>query len=156
FLSAIAAGDDVARLAYADWLEERGDPRAGWVRDERIFEDMLPDGRGPVAAMLAAAQADDQEEAPRGREAPSQVGAPVVPALLDLLESRKADEWPGEVIGAMGREAVEPHLPRLLALAADPDWDAHHPAVLALKAVGSAAAAALPTLLRLLPSDDDV
>ena len=27
-LDAIAAGDDTARLAYADWLEERDDSRA--------------------------------------------------------------------------------------------------------------------------------
>src|SRR5262245_27846051 len=36
FLAAIrAAPDDVTlRLVYADWLDERGDPRAAWVRRE--------------------------------------------------------------------------------------------------------------------------
>lgn len=35
FLAAIAANlnDDAARLVYADWLEEQGDPRAKYVRD---------------------------------------------------------------------------------------------------------------------------
>ena len=34
FLRAIAdnAADDTARLVYADWLEERGDPRAAFLR----------------------------------------------------------------------------------------------------------------------------
>jgi uncharacterized protein (TIGR02996 family) len=33
FLAAIATGDDTARLVYADWLDENGDPRrAEYVR----------------------------------------------------------------------------------------------------------------------------
>jgi len=34
FIAAIRAapGDDAARLVYADWLEERGDPRAAYLR----------------------------------------------------------------------------------------------------------------------------
>jgi uncharacterized protein (TIGR02996 family) len=36
FIAAIRAapGDDAARLVYADWLEERGDPRAAYLRAE--------------------------------------------------------------------------------------------------------------------------
>src|SRR5262245_25234308 len=36
FLDQLAAkpGDDVTRLVYADWLEERGDPRADYLRLE--------------------------------------------------------------------------------------------------------------------------
>lgn len=36
FIAAIRAapGDDAARLVYADWLEERGDPRADYLRAE--------------------------------------------------------------------------------------------------------------------------
>src|SRR5947209_3647534 len=35
FISAIAADlcDDTAKLVYADWLEEQGDPRAAFVRE---------------------------------------------------------------------------------------------------------------------------
>src|SRR5215468_7219690 len=96
FLSAITAGDEVARLAFADWLEERGDPRAGWVRDERVFEYMLPDGRDPLPAMLVAARDEDWRKAQRAREALAQVGAAAVPALLDLIESGEVGEdWPG-------------------------------------------------------------
>jgi uncharacterized protein (TIGR02996 family) len=37
FLDQLAAdpGDDVTRLVYADWLDERGDPRAGFLRAEQ-------------------------------------------------------------------------------------------------------------------------
>src|SRR2546429_228451 len=36
FLDALAAdpGDDVTRLVYADWLDERGDDRAAYLRGE--------------------------------------------------------------------------------------------------------------------------
>ena len=38
FLKVLAADpDDMTRLAFADWLEERGDPRAAWVRDPAVF-----------------------------------------------------------------------------------------------------------------------
>src|SRR5262245_12345639 len=54
FLKAIAAGDDTARLAFADWLEERGDERAPWVRDPAIFRWMGPRAENPVPALMKA------------------------------------------------------------------------------------------------------
>ena len=55
FLAAIAAAPDdtTARLVFADWLEERSDPRAVWVRDADIWEWMKPDARDPVPGILA-------------------------------------------------------------------------------------------------------
>jgi uncharacterized protein (TIGR02996 family) len=37
--AAVAAdpGDDTLRLAYADWLDERGDPRAAWFRSDEVW-----------------------------------------------------------------------------------------------------------------------
>ncbi len=54
FLAAIAASPDdaTARLVFADWLEERSDPRAAWVRDADIWEWMKPDARDPVPGIL--------------------------------------------------------------------------------------------------------
>ena len=45
FLSAIddAPRDALARLAYADWLEERGDPRSEWLRLQDILSRPVPD-----------------------------------------------------------------------------------------------------------------
>jgi uncharacterized protein (TIGR02996 family) len=50
FIRAILAspGDDTSRLVYADWLDERDDPRGGFLRAE--------------AALVAAAPADPQRD----------------------------------------------------------------------------------------------
>ncbi len=49
FLCAIRdePGNDLRRLAFADWLEDRNDHRAAWVRDPELWATMF-DTRGPV------------------------------------------------------------------------------------------------------------
>src|SRR4051812_27753342 len=44
FLRAIleAPGDNTPRLVYADWLEERGDPRAAFLRAEVALASVAP------------------------------------------------------------------------------------------------------------------
>ena len=56
FLKALEASpcDEALRLAFADWLEERGDARAPWVRDRDIFRWMGPKAESPVPALLKA------------------------------------------------------------------------------------------------------
>src|SRR5262245_38486286 len=58
FLRAIAAepGDDTVRLVYADWLEERGDPRAEFLRLEHKL------GPGPRLDPRRLVLADRLEE----------------------------------------------------------------------------------------------
>ena len=58
FLRAIAAaaGDDLPRLVYADWLDERGDPRAAFLRAEVIF------ARGRASAARRARLLDCRAE----------------------------------------------------------------------------------------------
>ncbi len=45
FLRALAEAprDDTHRLVYADWLEERGDPRAEWLLLRRTLASPVPD-----------------------------------------------------------------------------------------------------------------
>src|SRR5262245_36952656 len=45
FLRAIAEAptDDTHRLVYADWLEERGDPRSEWLRLQQTLAGPVPD-----------------------------------------------------------------------------------------------------------------
>jgi uncharacterized protein (TIGR02996 family) len=64
FLRAIVAapGDDLPRLVYADWLDERGDPRAEFVRVQVAVE------RTPPTAELSRVISDGQWELLRGRE----------------------------------------------------------------------------------------
>jgi uncharacterized protein (TIGR02996 family) len=64
FLRALVAApkDRTARLVYADWLDERSDPRAAWLRDDWVWERvrreplrwLTPDPRGPIASLLEA------------------------------------------------------------------------------------------------------
>src|SRR5262245_48964462 len=115
-LKEAAAGDDVARLAYADWLEERGDPRAPWVRDADVFFWMLPDGRDPTEALVAAAIDADHPQQYRAHSALPKLGAVAIPRLLQIIAAGDFSYWAGEAIGAMSREAVEPFLPDILEL----------------------------------------
>ena len=81
FLRAIREGDDTARLAFADWLEERGDVRAAWVRDAEIFAWMGPGASDPLAAMLEAAAAEESDRSRPACLALPRLGAAVVPRL---------------------------------------------------------------------------
>src|SRR5262249_61328730 len=48
------APDEVSkRSAFADWLEKRGEARAGWLRDPEIWPWMAPDVHDPVPGLLA-------------------------------------------------------------------------------------------------------
>ncbi|MBY0231969.1 MAG: TIGR02996 domain-containing protein, partial [Gemmataceae bacterium] len=120
-LAAIEAGDDTARLALADLLEERGDPRASWVREPRVFAWMLPGLRDPVPALVETAAGDDWEKARDARDLLPLLGAAAVPALL--AEAESGAEWAGEAIGGMRAEDVAEFLPHLLRLAAEEDLD---------------------------------
>jgi uncharacterized protein (TIGR02996 family) len=66
FLEAIAAApaDDTCRLAYADWLDERADPRGPFLRAQVELARLPPDH--PGRQRLAARQ---EELFPRAREA---------------------------------------------------------------------------------------
>jgi uncharacterized protein (TIGR02996 family) len=60
FLGAIAAApaDDAPRLAYADWLEERGDPRAAFLRAEVAFTRLGPTADGRARLLKQRAEVD--------------------------------------------------------------------------------------------------
>src|SRR5262245_11945940 len=56
FVAAIAANpyDDLLRGAFADWLEERGDRRAPWVRSHHVLEWMGPSFEDPIPKLIAS------------------------------------------------------------------------------------------------------
>src|ERR1700733_11613111 len=105
FLKALAHDplDDTSRLAFADWLEERGDPRAPWVRDPAIFRWMGPTADSPVPALVAALHSDDWERHSAAEKALASVGAPAVPALMEIVESGegKLPERAGRALSQM-------------------------------------------------------
>ena len=47
-----APEDEVPRLIFADWLEERNDPRGPLLRDRRYWRHLNADCRDPVQVVL--------------------------------------------------------------------------------------------------------
>jgi uncharacterized protein (TIGR02996 family) len=162
FLSAIAAGDDTARLVFADWLEERGDERAAWVRDPNVFAWMGPTARSPVPELLAAIEAGDRDRQRAAVELLPRFASPaVVAALLAVIERVEGEEggWrclpAGEALSKMGA-AVLPIVPRLVELIRTRPDNSRAPA-LALSAVPGALGATelVPELIERLSRDVD-
>src|SRR5262245_39994631 len=79
--------DDTARLAYADWLEEHGDPRAAWVRDLAVWRWMGPRAESPVPALMGAVVAADHSQFEEIASVLQRVGPAAVPALVEALRS---------------------------------------------------------------------
>lgn len=53
--------DDNARLVFADWLDDRSDLRAEWIRDAELAKYMRPDSRTPLPALLEALRSEDYD-----------------------------------------------------------------------------------------------
>jgi uncharacterized protein (TIGR02996 family) len=85
FLAAITGGDDTARLVFADWLQERSDPRAAWVRDPEIWPFMAPDATDPVPRLLTKVDGEIPWE---NREVLARLGLEGVPALITALKGK--------------------------------------------------------------------
>jgi uncharacterized protein (TIGR02996 family) len=91
-----APGDDAPRLVYADWLDERGDPRGAFVRDEvRWARDRSAAG---AAELRARAAALDPVWAAR-------VARPPVGACCDRL--RFAEPFKGLTRPAVGPDVLD-------------------------------------------------
>lgn len=118
FLAAIAAAPDdvLPRLVFADWLEDRSDPRAAWVRDADIWEWMKSDARDPVPGILEALPAlphygpeADNHDWKRREKAECAI-AKLGPACLTALRKwyqEHPDCWPNYAV----QEIVAAHRP---------------------------------------------
>lgn len=120
FLRAIAENpkDDTARLAFADWLQERDDPRAPWIRDAEVWEAMKVDGKDPTQKLLALVRRRQW----RAGHLLGKMGPAVVPVLLNALpELKERASW--SVMHALEQigPSAEPVLPLLLRTARLPE-----------------------------------
>lgn len=109
FLAAIAAApdDSLPRLVFSDWLEERGDSRAGWVRDADVWEWMAPDAHDPVPGILEALPAlprfgpetdkDDWNRRARAACAIAKLGPGCLTALRRWYHEHP-DRWPAREV----------------------------------------------------------
>lgn len=112
FLAAIAANPDdrLPRYVYSDWLEDRGDERAHWVRDDALWPHMGPCAENPIPRLIGRLEAEVQRAADfeyaEGQwitqalenEVEQLVGLlgrcgpGIVPLLLDRID--RDDPWP--------------------------------------------------------------
>jgi uncharacterized protein (TIGR02996 family) len=147
FWSAIAESPDdkVPRLIFADWLEERNDPRGPLLRDQHFWQDLHPDCRDPVQAVLAVLDARPFDSGKHLRQAATMVGAPLVPGLLERCRAAKSSGHvaAADLLAALSSDCLLPILPDLIELLPR-HADALAPA---LARLGSAAVAAVPALL---------
>ncbi len=154
FLEAIRAGDDPARLVFADWLEERGDPRGPWVRDPDIWPFMAPDATDPVPRLLTSV--DYQEIPDRNKAILGRLGPAAVPALVEALRDKGL--WvPRDAAKALGEigPAAAAAVPELVKALRNCSYgSAREPFVKALGQIGPAATKAVPALRDALRDSD--
>src|SRR5262245_21125864 len=108
FLKALAEepGDESTRLAFADWLEERDDPRAAWVRDPDLFHFATRFVQDPLPGLIAAlGQKPTEEIVLRGL---ARLGERAVPPLLERMKTddRAVRDHARRVVVALGPAAV--------------------------------------------------
>src|SRR5260370_13839087 len=90
FLAAVAAepADETLKLVFADWLEERGDPRGAWVRDRELRPWMGPTLQSPVPALVEALT--NNKWVLDVRRACARLGEPAAAPLAELLKHPSA------------------------------------------------------------------
>jgi uncharacterized protein (TIGR02996 family) len=151
FLAAVEANpsDELPRLVFADWLEDRGDPRAGWVRDPNLWKWMTPGTIDPFPRLIAALMDDDFNVYDEAREGCSAIGVAAVPVLLDMLRDADPAKRRGGAKGlgyggAVGSDAVA----QLLQTLKDSDTEVRWRSASALGKVG--AEEVVPSLIEAL------
>jgi len=111
--------DDTARLAFADWLEDRTDPRSQWLRDAELARYMRPESATPLAAMVEAIQSDDYDAGAATVPLFSRLGSDGLHELL-LLSWNEDHTWlrflVGESLSHFDGEHLLPHLSDLIRL----------------------------------------
>jgi uncharacterized protein (TIGR02996 family) len=155
FLAALAASpdDDLLRLAFADWLDERNDPRAGWVRDPEIWRHTGPDFRDPVPGLIVELGTPQRRE--RITRALAEFGLPAVLGVLRAMRTDNDDvRGHGQDVLAAMAPLVASCLPDLMQQLQSSDRLERLAAVEAVGVLGEPARPALPLLAGCLEEDD--
>ncbi len=154
-IAAIAAAPDDRHLplVFADWLDDRGDPRGAWIRHPAVSLWMPPNYENPIPKLLAALAAD--KRVIDVRRAAEVIGEPIVPGLIELLRHEKPRVRRQACmclrnIGKRAKEAV----PALLDVLGDPERDVREQAAKALKDIGATGITDTDQLKAALTDDD--
>src|SRR5262245_27555951 len=122
FIATLVAdpSDKTAALVFADWLDERDDPRGALLRIDEVRCWMYPKYDNPITDMLAALEKG--ERIVQASEALSLLGEAAVPGLVGLLKHKTPIVRMRAVkvfrrLGPRGKTAI----PALLAMVKDKD-----------------------------------
>ena len=155
FIAAIAAAPEEQHLplVFADWLDDRGDPRGAWIRHHAVRPWMPPTYENPAPKLLAALTADKRVlDVRRAAEA---IGEPIVPGLIELLKHAKprVRQQACMCLRNIGKRA-KGAVPALLEALGDPERDVREQAAKALKDIGTAGVTDTDQLKAALTDDD--
>src|SRR5262249_13358346 len=137
--------DESLPLVFADWLEERGDPRAAWLRDRSVLPWLGATLDGIIPALLESLKSN--KRVVDARRACARIGEGVVPGLVELLrhENHRVRKQAAMCLGKIGKRA-QPAFPALLEALGDAEWCVREKVAKALKAVGPTATIELQPL----------
>lgn len=120
FWNAIAAApdDEGPRLIFADWLEDRNDPRGPLLRERQYARHLNAECRDPVQVVLGILDACPTYASDRLLQAAALVGAPLVPGLLERCRAAKSSHHLAaiELLGALSSGCLRAILPDLIDL----------------------------------------
>jgi uncharacterized protein (TIGR02996 family) len=86
FIAALAAdpSDRTAALVFADWLDDRGDPRGAMLRIDEVRAWMAPKYENPLPGLLAAVESG--KGVTKASQVLARIGEAAVPGLVALLK----------------------------------------------------------------------
>ena len=86
FIAALVAepSDRTAALVFADWLDERGDPRGPMLRNDEVRAWMPPKYENPIPTLRAALESGQADYRGQPASSPSSV-THAMPELMSLL-----------------------------------------------------------------------
>jgi uncharacterized protein (TIGR02996 family) len=155
FIAALAAepSDRTAALAFADWLDERGDPRGPLMRIDEVRLWMYPRYDDPLPRLRAAIETG--KRVTQASQALALIGEAAVPGLVSLLAHKTAiiRMRAAKALRLMGLRAKDA-LPALLAMVKDPDRSVRREARLAAKEIAKSRAIETTQLREALRNED--
>jgi uncharacterized protein (TIGR02996 family) len=151
FLAAIRETPDdlTLRLVFSDWLEDRGDPRAAWLRDEAIWRWMSPDVHDPIPCLLAELATKDWPRWNLASTVLQRIGSPATGAVRQWLRDNGSPISPVTLLRALRPVPLRP-VAELRALLGHRQRPERWLAILDLGHHGPAAAPAVGELVLML------
>ena len=155
FLAALEQNpeDETTRLVFADWLEERGDPRAEWLRDADLYRWAGPTLKDPVPEMIKALGK------PKTREQITRLlrkQKTALPYLIDVFRDGTPEmiEHVREILEGFGSDA-KALLPAFRKEAHSDDVGVRARGIRSLGFLGESATKEVSHLIEQLDCDDD-